>query len=153
MTHWETARLHSWNRGLIISHIPALGYVSHSSIIASQIVLGVWPFWLWLWSTASTVCLTMQLLGACCTLSPSVETISLDISALYEGGSRKKGPHGNQIGNICKGLKDIDALITALKLVLLALETITPCSRVHCSQFQWRIDDFVVHNAEWVNLS
>ncbi|KIK82490.1 hypothetical protein PAXRUDRAFT_153710, partial [Paxillus rubicundulus Ve08.2h10] len=84
---------------------------------------------------------------------PSVERIFLDISALYEGGSRKKGPCGNKIGNICKGLKDIDALITAPKLILLALEMITPCIRAHCPQFPWQVDEFVVRNAKWVNLS
>ncbi|KIK77273.1 hypothetical protein PAXRUDRAFT_17625 [Paxillus rubicundulus Ve08.2h10] len=85
--------------------------------------------------------------------TPSAEMISLDISALYEGGSRKKGPRRNQIGNICKGLKDINALITAPEFISLALETITPRIRAHCPQFPWQVDEFVIRDAKWVDLS
>ncbi|KAF9218766.1 hypothetical protein BS17DRAFT_822478 [Gyrodon lividus] len=42
-------------------------------------------------------------------------------------------------------------LITAPELVLLALETITPHMRVHCPQFPWQVDEFVVHDAKWAS--
>ncbi|KAF9232882.1 hypothetical protein BU15DRAFT_67057 [Melanogaster broomeanus] len=107
---------------------------------------------------------------------PPAETISLDFTALYDGGPRRSRLRGTQIGasilffstsyfyyrwsranfclqNICEGKRDIDARITTPELVKLALTTIVPCLKDHCPRFQWREDEFVVRDSQWVDLS
>ncbi|KIK77834.1 hypothetical protein PAXRUDRAFT_17241 [Paxillus rubicundulus Ve08.2h10] len=66
---------------------------------------------------------------------PSAETISLEISAVYEGGVRKKGARGNAIGSICEGLKDIDVMSMAFELATIALETVVPRIKAYYPQF------------------
>ncbi|KAI6140348.1 hypothetical protein BKA82DRAFT_172411, partial [Pisolithus tinctorius] len=83
---------------------------------------------------------------------PPAETISLEVSALYESGVRKKGLRGNPIRNICKGLKDINALASAAELVDIALRTITPRIQAFRPEFLWRDSEFVVRDAMWVDL-
>ncbi|KAI6143940.1 hypothetical protein BKA82DRAFT_19966 [Pisolithus tinctorius] len=83
---------------------------------------------------------------------PPVETISLEVSALYESGVRKKGLWGNPIRNICEGLKDINALASAAKLVDITLHTITPCIQAFHPEFLWCDSEFVVCNVMWVDL-
>ncbi|KAI6158240.1 hypothetical protein BKA82DRAFT_32801 [Pisolithus tinctorius] len=73
---------------------------------------------------------------------PPVETISLEVSALYESGVRKKGLWGNPIGNICEGLKDINALASAAELMDIALCTITPHIQAFHPEFLWRDSEF-----------
>ncbi|KAI5988303.1 hypothetical protein F5J12DRAFT_930080 [Pisolithus orientalis] len=85
--------------------------------------------------------------------SPPVETIMLDISALYEGGTRKGHLHGTHFGNICEGKRDIDARITAPELVTLALTTIIPKVIAFCPDFPWRFQEFIIRDASWVDLS
>ncbi|KAI6146730.1 hypothetical protein BKA82DRAFT_4015567 [Pisolithus tinctorius] len=58
--------------------------------------------------------------------TPPAETIMLDISALYEGGSRRSHLHGTPFSSICEGKKDINAHITTPELVSIALTTIIP---------------------------
>ncbi|KIK91876.1 hypothetical protein PAXRUDRAFT_148509 [Paxillus rubicundulus Ve08.2h10] len=84
---------------------------------------------------------------------PAVETISLDISAVYKGGPRKGRQRGTPIGSICEGRKDIDARITAPELVTIALDTIIPCIEAFCRQFPWRPREFVVHDVRWADLT
>ncbi|KIK78265.1 hypothetical protein PAXRUDRAFT_164433 [Paxillus rubicundulus Ve08.2h10] len=87
---------------------------------------------------------------------PSAETISLEISAVYEGGVRKKGARGNTIGalqSICEGLKDIDVMSTAFELATIALETVIPRIKAYYPQVHWREDEFIVQDAKWVTLS
>ncbi|KAG1858116.1 hypothetical protein F4604DRAFT_1684996 [Suillus subluteus] len=55
--------------------------------------------------------------------TPPAETISLEISAVHEGGNKRKGGRGVSFGNICEGKKDIDAQSDAPQLITLALET------------------------------
>ncbi|KAG2357178.1 hypothetical protein BDR07DRAFT_1491035 [Suillus spraguei] len=43
---------------------------------------------------------------------PPMDTITLDISAVHEGGACKKG-HGVPIGNIHKGKRDVNVRINA----------------------------------------
>ncbi|KAI6152554.1 hypothetical protein BKA82DRAFT_4351868 [Pisolithus tinctorius] len=74
---------------------------------------------------------------------PPAETISLEVSALYESGVRKKGLQGNPIGNICEGLKDINALASAAELVDIALRTITPRIQAFRPEFLWQDSEFV----------
>ncbi|KIN95292.1 hypothetical protein M404DRAFT_166101, partial [Pisolithus tinctorius Marx 270] len=83
---------------------------------------------------------------------PPAETISLEVLALYESGVRKKGLWGNPIRNICKGLKDINALASAAELMDITLHTITPCSQAFHPEFLWHDSEFVVCDAMWVDL-
>ncbi|KIN97073.1 hypothetical protein M404DRAFT_32663 [Pisolithus tinctorius Marx 270] len=83
---------------------------------------------------------------------PPAKTISLEVLALYESGVRKKGLRGNPIGNICEGLKDINALASAAELVDITLRTITPCIQAFHPEFLWCNSEFVVRNAMWVDL-
>ena len=102
--------------------------------------------------------------------SPPAETISLKIAAHYEGNAKRtcnqstifgvslsyfifiQGTDG-AVQNICEGKKDIDALITADGLVTISLETIIPKVKMFCPSFPWRVDEFVVRDSEWVDLS
>ncbi|KAG2738583.1 hypothetical protein P692DRAFT_20758678, partial [Suillus brevipes Sb2] len=84
--------------------------------------------------------------------SSLAETIMLEITAVHEGaGARKK--RGVTIGNICEGKKDIDAQIDAPRLVELALETIVPKLRKFGGEFIWCVEEFVIQDAAWVDLS
>ncbi|KAI6112962.1 hypothetical protein F5141DRAFT_1214280 [Pisolithus sp. B1] len=85
--------------------------------------------------------------------SPPSETISLEISALHEGGPQKGRMRGTPFGCICKGMKDIDARTTAPELVTIALAKLTPKISEFCPQFLWRPSEFVVCDSSWVNLS
>ncbi|KIO10987.1 hypothetical protein M404DRAFT_127521, partial [Pisolithus tinctorius Marx 270] len=84
--------------------------------------------------------------------TPPAETIMLDISALYEGGSRRSCLCGTPFGSICEGKKDIDARITTPELVSIALTTIVPKIHAFCPGFRWKYDEFIVRDASWVNL-
>ncbi|KAI5999015.1 hypothetical protein EDC04DRAFT_2909070 [Pisolithus marmoratus] len=64
--------------------------------------------------------------------SPPSETITLEISALHEGGPHKGRMHGTPFGNICEGMKDIDAHATTPKLASIALNMITPKISTFC---------------------
>ncbi|KAG1888209.1 hypothetical protein F4604DRAFT_1674598 [Suillus subluteus] len=55
---------------------------------------------------------------------PPSQTISLEISAVHEGGNWKKGGRGTPFGSICEGKKDIDAQINTPGLIKIALDTI-----------------------------
>ncbi|KAG9310695.1 hypothetical protein JVU11DRAFT_9289 [Chiua virens] len=103
---------------------------------------------------------------------PPAETISLEISALYENGSKRKGARGTPLGvsifasfisvpaiklnailkSICEGLKDIPAIAPAAELVAMALEMIMPRIKAYDPRFAWREHEFVVR-AKWVDLS
>ncbi|KAG2053036.1 hypothetical protein BDR06DRAFT_972523 [Suillus hirtellus] len=84
---------------------------------------------------------------------PPAQTISLEISAVHEGGTQRKGSCSITIGNICEGMKDIDAHIDAPRLIAIALDTMLPKIVAFCSGFNWRDDEFVVWDAKWVDLS
>ncbi|KAG1770854.1 hypothetical protein EV702DRAFT_1202184 [Suillus placidus] len=79
---------------------------------------------------------------------PPMETITLDISAVHEVGARKKG-HWVAIG----GKKDVDARIDAPGLMDIAFDTILPKILTFGAGFLWRIEEFVVQDAVWVDLS
>ncbi|KIM60696.1 hypothetical protein SCLCIDRAFT_123653 [Scleroderma citrinum Foug A] len=77
--------------------------------------------------------------------SPPAETISLKIAA--QSVVATKAPYLN----ICEGKKDIDALITTEGLVTITLKMIIP--KVYLgSPHPWHINEFVVHDTEWVDL-
>ena len=105
---------------------------------------------------------------------PPAEAISLEISALYENGSKRKGARGTPFGvsifffvylcsspikpdvvvkSICEGLKDIPAVAPAAELVVMALETITPRIKAYDPRFAWHECEFIVRDAKWVDLS
>lgn len=104
---------------------------------------------------------------------PPAETITLEISAVYEGNSRKKSGRGINFGvhlffflslqvavfltlinqNICEGKKDIDARLDAPGLIQIALDTILPKILTFGRGFLWRTEEFVVRDATWVDLS
>ncbi|KAG1830675.1 hypothetical protein F4604DRAFT_1695416 [Suillus subluteus] len=84
---------------------------------------------------------------------PPAETITLEISAVYEGNSQKKSGRGINIGNICEGKKDIDARIDAPGLINLAFDTVIPKLFIFGNGFPWRINEFTVWDAAWVDLS
>ncbi|KAG1896357.1 uncharacterized protein F5891DRAFT_1247366 [Suillus fuscotomentosus] len=84
---------------------------------------------------------------------PPAETISLEVSAVREGGNRRKGAHGIPFGNICEGKKDVDARIDAPGLIALALDTIWPKIQAFAGGFPWRQDQFVIRDGGWVDLS
>ncbi|KAG2043747.1 hypothetical protein BDR03DRAFT_1004992 [Suillus americanus] len=75
---------------------------------------------------------------------PPAETITLEISAVYEGNSRKKSGWGINFGNICEGKKDIDAHMDAPTLIELTLDTVLPKILAFGSGFPWRTEEFVV---------
>jgi hypothetical protein len=50
-------------------------------------------------------------------------------------------------------MKDIDARIDAPGLIVIALDTILPKIVAFCSGFNWHDDEFVVWDAQWVDLS
>ncbi|KAG1833589.1 hypothetical protein F4604DRAFT_1605331, partial [Suillus subluteus] len=81
--------------------------------------------------------------------TPPAETISLEISAVHEGGNKRKGGRGN----ICEGKKDIDAQSDAPQLITLALETVRPKILAFAPGFPWREDEFIVRDGGWVDLS
>jgi len=99
---------------------------------------------------------------------PPMDTITLDISAVHEGGVRKKG-HGVPIGvclvystslslthksqNIREGKRDVDARIDAPGLIEIAFDTVLPKILTFGAGFPWRIDEFVVRDSMWVDLS
>ncbi|KAI5995436.1 hypothetical protein EDD15DRAFT_2195458 [Pisolithus albus] len=85
--------------------------------------------------------------------SPPAETISLKILAHYEGGPRRGRSQTTAFGNICKGKKDIDALISAHDLVPIALDTIIPKVKRFCPSFPWHFDEFTVRDTDWVDLA
>ncbi|KAL4077213.1 hypothetical protein V8B97DRAFT_2004106 [Scleroderma yunnanense] len=68
---------------------------------------------------------------------PPAEMISLEISAMFEAGGKKKNIRSNNISSICKGLKDIDAQSTAHELVSIALGTVVPCIKAYYPWFEW----------------
>ena len=105
---------------------------------------------------------------------PPAEAISLEISALYKNGSKRKGACGTPFGvsifffiylcsslikpdvvvkSIYEGLKDIPAVAPAAELVVMALETITPRIKAYDPRFAWCEREFIVRNAKWVDLS
>ena len=59
----------------------------------------------------------------------------------------------NVIQNICEGKKDIDVMISASNLVTIALKTIILKIEAFCPTFPWRINEFIIHDMEWVNLT
>ncbi|KIJ61403.1 hypothetical protein HYDPIDRAFT_31274 [Hydnomerulius pinastri MD-312] len=83
---------------------------------------------------------------------PPAETISLDITAVYEGGPKKGRQRGTPFGNICEGRKDIDARSTAPELAAIALSTVLPQIEAFGAQFVWRPSEFVVRDVGWVDL-
>ncbi|KAG1760020.1 hypothetical protein EDD22DRAFT_955335 [Suillus occidentalis] len=84
---------------------------------------------------------------------PPAETISLEITAVREGGNRRKGARGIPFGNICEGKKDIDARIDAPGLIMLSLDTVLPKIQAFAAGFPWRQDQFIVRDGGWVDLS
>ncbi|KAG1732589.1 hypothetical protein EDB19DRAFT_1831293 [Suillus lakei] len=85
--------------------------------------------------------------------TPPAETISLELSAVQEGGNKRKGGRGIGFGNICEGMKDVDAQINAPGLVALALDTIRPKIEAFAPGFLWRQDKFIVRDGAWVDLA
>ncbi|KAI5988557.1 hypothetical protein EDD15DRAFT_2371224 [Pisolithus albus] len=84
---------------------------------------------------------------------PPAEMISLEMWAVFEAGGKKKNLRANNIGSICEGVKDIDALSTARELAVIALETLIPRVKAFFPQFHWREDEFVVRDSKWVDLT
>ncbi|KAG1860868.1 hypothetical protein F4604DRAFT_1930184 [Suillus subluteus] len=82
---------------------------------------------------------------------PPVETILIEISAVHEGRGCKKCRV--PIGDICEGKKGIDAQIDAPGLIELALVTIVPKLQIFGSEFVWRVNEFIVRDSGWVDLS
>ncbi|KAG2090557.1 hypothetical protein BD769DRAFT_1395777 [Suillus cothurnatus] len=70
---------------------------------------------------------------------PPIETITLDIAAVHE--------------NIREGKKDVDAHIDAPGLMDIAFDTILPKILAFGAGFPWCIEEFVVRDAVWVDLS
>ncbi|KAG2751398.1 hypothetical protein P692DRAFT_20727424 [Suillus brevipes Sb2] len=83
---------------------------------------------------------------------PPTETITLDILAVHEVGAWKKG-HWVAIRNIREGKKDVNACIDAPGLMNIAFDTILPKILTFGAGFPWRIEEFVVRDAVWVNLA
>ncbi|KAG1780113.1 hypothetical protein EV702DRAFT_1277004 [Suillus placidus] len=83
---------------------------------------------------------------------PPIETITLDISAVHEVSAQRKG-HWVAIGNIREGKKDVDAHIDAPGLMDIAFDTILPKILALGAGFPWHIEEFVVRDAVWVDLS
>ncbi|KAG2344991.1 hypothetical protein BDR05DRAFT_998601 [Suillus weaverae] len=83
--------------------------------------------------------------------TPLAETILIEISAVHGGGGRKK--RGVPIGNICEGKKGIDAQIDAPGLIELALNTIVPKLHIFGGGFLWWVNEFIVRDSGWVDLS
>ncbi|KAI6163399.1 hypothetical protein EDD17DRAFT_1507387 [Pisolithus thermaeus] len=84
---------------------------------------------------------------------PPAEMISLELWVVFEAGGKRKNLQAINIGSICKGVKDIDALSTACKLVAIALDALIPCIKAFFPQFHWQKDEFVVHDSKWVDLA
>ncbi|KAG1878330.1 hypothetical protein F4604DRAFT_1680016 [Suillus subluteus] len=84
---------------------------------------------------------------------PPAETISLEITAVREGGNRRKGARGIPFGNICEGKKDVDARIDAPGLIALSLDTVLPKIQAFAAGFPWHQDQFIVRDGGWVDLS
>ncbi|KAG1754165.1 hypothetical protein EDB19DRAFT_1823558 [Suillus lakei] len=84
---------------------------------------------------------------------PPAETITLEISAVYEGNSQKKSGHSINFGNICEGKKDVDTRLDAPGLIQITLETILPKILTFRRGFLWRTEEFIVRDATWVDLS
>ncbi|KAG1902613.1 uncharacterized protein F5891DRAFT_1186261 [Suillus fuscotomentosus] len=80
---------------------------------------------------------------------PPSQTISLEILAVHEGGSRKKGGRGTPFGSICEGKKDIDAQIDAPGLMQIALDTVYLKIQSFCPAFQWQYEEFVIRDSRW----
>ncbi|KAG1735511.1 hypothetical protein EDB19DRAFT_1830189 [Suillus lakei] len=78
--------------------------------------------------------------------TPPAETISLELSAVQEGGNKRKGGRGIGFG-------DVDAQINAPGLVALALDTIRPKIEAFAPGFLWRQDKFIVRDGAWVDLA
>jgi len=101
---------------------------------------------------------------------PSTEMITLDITAIHEGGTRKGCLWGTPFGmnnvtfsfsstyfnhklqSICEGKQDIDARVTASKLVAIVLSTLIPNIKMFCPKFTWHDNKFIVHDSTWVDL-
>ncbi|KAG0692869.1 hypothetical protein DFH29DRAFT_881978, partial [Suillus ampliporus] len=84
---------------------------------------------------------------------PPAETISLEVSAVREGGNRRKGARGIPFGNICEGKKDVDARIDAPGLIALALDTIWPKIQAFVGGFPWRQDQFIIRDGGWARCA
>ncbi|KIM69880.1 hypothetical protein SCLCIDRAFT_102259 [Scleroderma citrinum Foug A] len=84
---------------------------------------------------------------------PPAEMISLEISAVFEAGGKKKNVRSNNIGSICEGLKDIDTQSTAHELASIALETVAPRIKAYFPQFAWWENEFIVRDSKWVDLT
>ncbi|KAH0826502.1 hypothetical protein J3R83DRAFT_5507 [Lanmaoa asiatica] len=84
---------------------------------------------------------------------PNAETTSLKISAVFEGGGKRRNVQTNFIGSICEGIKDIDAQTPARDLAAMSLKLIVPQITAYDPQFPWRPTEFVVRDKKWVNLS
>jgi hypothetical protein len=98
---------------------------------------------------------------------PPAETISLEITAVQEGGNRRKGACGIPFGvrrwimlnlshtdnsefqNICEGRKDIDAP----GLIALSLDTTLLKIQAFATDFSWCQDQFIIRDGGWVDLS
>ncbi|KIM55288.1 hypothetical protein SCLCIDRAFT_134941, partial [Scleroderma citrinum Foug A] len=83
---------------------------------------------------------------------PPTEIISLEISAVFESGRKKRNICSNNIGSICEGLKDIDAQSTAYELASIALCTVVLCIKVYYPSFRWQENEFIICDSKWVNL-
>ncbi|KAI6145416.1 hypothetical protein BKA82DRAFT_21281 [Pisolithus tinctorius] len=78
---------------------------------------------------------------------PPAEMISLEISALHEGGQCQKAC-GTMVEHICEGKKDIDAHIDAPSLISIALTTILPKLHEFGGAFIWQPEEFVVCDSQ-----
>ncbi|KAG2739151.1 hypothetical protein P692DRAFT_20756559 [Suillus brevipes Sb2] len=83
---------------------------------------------------------------------PPSQTISLEISAVHEGGSQKKGGHGTPFRYL-RRKKDIDTQIDAPGLIKIALDTVYPKIQSFCPAFQWQYEEFIIRDSRWVDLS
>ncbi|KIK32291.1 hypothetical protein CY34DRAFT_47153, partial [Suillus luteus UH-Slu-Lm8-n1] len=93
---------------------------------------------------------------------PPAETISLEISAVQQGGNKRKGSHRLSFGvcmhivpieNICEGKKDIDVQIDAPQLITLALKMVRSKILAFAPGFPWHEDEFIICDGGWVDLS
>ncbi|KAG2153622.1 uncharacterized protein EDB93DRAFT_1248527 [Suillus bovinus] len=84
--------------------------------------------------------------------SSLAETILLEITVVHEGARARK-KCGITIRNICEGKKDVDAQIDTPGLIELALETVVPKLRKFGGEFIWCVEEFIIRDAAWVDLS
>ncbi|KAG1831404.1 hypothetical protein EV424DRAFT_1343134 [Suillus variegatus] len=84
----------------------------------------------------------------CHTAGPN---ILIKISAVCEGGDHKKC--GVPIENICEGKRGLNAQIHASGLIELALVTIVSKLQIFSGEFVWQVDEFIVQDSGWVDLS